>query len=85
LEEGWKKLGGAFMAGGGVGGGGVGETDEGSVATVGDEDKKENVEEKKDEESEVYFPRSWNEMTDVRTRRDLEIFSGRCEVVSVLF
>src|SRR5271168_3956998 len=73
------------MAGGGDG---AGKTEEGSVVTAGlEEEKKEVVEEDKDEESEVRTPRAAprNEMTDVRTRVDLDIFSGICEGRSVAF
>ena len=72
------------MAGGG---GAAGKTEEGSVVTAGlEEEKKEVVEEEKDEESEVWIP--WvprSEMTDVRTRGGLKIFSGICEGGSVSF
>jgi hypothetical protein len=85
MEEGSKKLAGAFMAGGG---GAAGKTEEGSVVTAGlEEEKKEVVEEDKDEESEVWIPPlpQENEITDVRTRVDLEIFSGICERGYVAF
>jgi hypothetical protein len=48
MEEGRKKLAGAFFAGVGVE-----KSDEGSVATTAEEEKKEIKEAKPDEESEV--------------------------------
>jgi len=84
MEEGSKKLAGAFMAGGG---GATGKTEEESVVTASPEEEKKEAAEEKDEESEVWIPPLPQEMKRliVRTRVDLEIFLAICEGGSVAF